>query len=76
MAVPTTLENPHHSRPSDLCFDVDAGAPQLIGDQRRRPLLLEGEFRVGVDLSSYPDEVVFQLSRLVEKTNRGRELVA
>jgi hypothetical protein len=76
MAVSTSFEDPHHSRSSDLCFDADAGMSQFISDQRGCLLFLEGEFRVGVDFSSYPDKVVFQLGRLIEKTNRGGELVA
>jgi len=38
---------------------------QLIGDQRRRSLFFEGEFRVGVDPSSDSDEVVFQFRRFI-----------
>jgi len=39
--------------------------PQLIGDQRRRSLVFEGEFRVGVNLSSDSNEVVFQFRRFI-----------
>lgn len=73
MAGGTPFEDPDHSRPSDPGFHKDTGTPQLSGDECRSFLFMKGEFRVGVNFSSGSDEVVFQLCRLIQKTNRGCE---
>jgi hypothetical protein len=73
MAGTIPFQYPDHSSPSDPDLDRNPRMPQLTGDQGRGLLLTESEFRIGVNLPPDSDEIVFQLRRLIQKTNRERE---
>lgn len=69
----TSFKDPHHSCSSDPGLHKYAVVSQLTCDQSGGFPLTEGEFRVGVNLSPDSDEVVFQLRRLIQETNRRGE---
>ena len=71
-----SLKDSHHSGPSDPGLNLDAGVSQLAGDQSRGILLVEGKFRVGVNLPPDSDEVIFELRCLIQKTDRELEPAA
>jgi hypothetical protein len=73
MAGAASFKDSDHSSPSSPGLDTDSGLPELTSDQGSGLMFMEGEFRVGVDFPSDSDEVVFQLRRLVQKTNRRCE---
>ena len=64
-------ERAHHPGPGEAAMDIDAELGQAVGDELRRPMLLEGGLGMGVNIAAPPRHLLVELGDAVDDRHAG-----